>query len=111
MAGDNMMTPRRAPHLAAMFQKAYAQAVMIQGIDEQVDTMIEQREKLEAEIHDIQRQINGEFERMLVAAKEARLKLRAQITQAGPSQQRNVEVEITPNLTLPGVPREARAAS
>ena len=36
MASDNIITPRRAPHLAAMFQKAYAQAVMIQGIDEQM---------------------------------------------------------------------------
>src|SRR5687768_5237540 len=123
MASDNMITPRRAPHLAAMFQKAYAQAVMIQGIDEQMDAMIEQREKLEIEIHEIQSQINGEFERMLVAAKEARLKLRSQITQAlpsaAPSPSRNgngnekVEVEISHNLKLPGIPMEptARVAS
>jgi hypothetical protein len=118
MASDNMITPRRAPHLAAMFQKAYAQAVMIQGIDEQMDAMIEQREKLEIEIHEIQSQINGEFERMLLAAREARLKLRSQITQSlsappAPSNGKQIEVEINPNLKLPGIPTEstARAAS
>jgi hypothetical protein len=120
MASDNMITPRRAPHLAAMFQKAYAQAVMIQGIDEQMDAMIEQREKLENEILDIQTQINGEFERMLVSAKEARLKLRAQITSSPKSNGaphangngKRVEVEITPNLKLPGIPLEdTRVAS
>jgi uncharacterized protein involved in exopolysaccharide biosynthesis len=118
MASDNMITPRRAPHLAAMFQKAYAQAVMIQGIDEQMDAMIEQREKIETEILDIQTQINGEFERMLVSAKEARTRLRAQIASSaksngnGNANGKRVEVEITPNLKLPGIPlEETRVAS
>ena len=108
MAVENQIAPRRAPHLAAMFQKAYAQAVMIQGIDEQIDQMIEQREKLELEIHEIQTQINGEFERMLTAAKDARLKLRAQIA---PAPARNVEVEIAPNLKFAGSIPMARVAS
>jgi hypothetical protein len=109
MADETHIAPRRAPHLAAIFQKAYAQAVMIQGIDEQIDQMIEQRERLELEIHQIQSQINGEFERMLTAAKDARLKLRAQIAQAPP---RNVEVEIAPNLKFANaIPMAARAAS
>ena len=39
----NEAVPRRAPHLAAMFQKAYAQAVMIQGLDEQIASLLERR--------------------------------------------------------------------
>ena len=74
--------PRRAPHLAAMFQKAYAQAVMIQGLDEQIASLLEQRDKLESEIIEIQGSINGQFEQMVSVAKKARLRLRAQVENA-----------------------------
>ena len=104
MTTDNTGSPRRAPHLAAMFQKAYAQAVMIQGIDEQMNAMIEQREKIEAEILEIQSQINGEFERMLMAAKQARLRLRSQVAQV------SKVVEVPPNLKLPGVLTQSASA-
>ncbi|HEX8525253.1 MAG TPA: hypothetical protein VF669_23580 [Tepidisphaeraceae bacterium] len=97
MANDTVAGPRRAPHLAAMFQKAYAQAVMIQGIDEQINAMLEQREKLENEIHQMQTQLNDEFERMLSAAKRARLRLKAQISQPSPhdEQMENIKLEVT----------------
>ncbi len=96
MANEPMAVPRRAPHLAAMFQKAYAQAVMIQGIDEQINAMLEQREKLETEIHDIQSQLNSEFERMLAAAKRARLRLKSQISQPlGPQEMENIKLAVT----------------
>jgi len=74
--------PRRAPHLAAMFQKAYAQAVMIQGLDEQIAALLEQRDKLESEIVEIQGSINGQFEQMVSVAKKARMRLRAQVVNA-----------------------------
>jgi hypothetical protein len=104
--------PRRAPFLAAAFQKAYAQAVMIQGIDEQIANMLEQRERLEEEIHEIQSQLNDEFERMLAAAKRARLRLRAQLTQPHMAQPipENIKLQVSlPNsgMQRPATPRAA----
>jgi len=78
----NEAVPRRAPHLAAMFQKAYAQAVMIQGLDEQIASLLEQRDRLETEIVEIQGSINGQFEQMVSVAKKARIRLRAQVEHA-----------------------------
>jgi lipid II:glycine glycyltransferase (peptidoglycan interpeptide bridge formation enzyme) len=79
-----------------MFQKAYAQAVMIQGIDEQIGAMLEQREKLENEIHDMQSQLNDQFERMLEAAKRSRLRLQSQISHPRPQEmQENIKLSVT----------------
>ena len=107
MSNESITSPRRAPHLAAMFQKAYAQAVMIQGIDEQIGAMLEQREKLETEIHDIQSQLNDEFERMLSAAKRARLRLRSQISAPRPEDGEHIKLSVT----LPPIQQAQRAAS
>jgi len=106
---ENVVPPRRAPFLAAMFQKAYAQAVMIQGIDEQINNMLEQRERLEEEIHEIQSQLNDEFERMLAAAKRARLRLRAQLTH--PHTPQPVPENIKLQVTLPPRTSSAHAAA
>src|SRR2546421_9674529 len=106
---ENAVAPRRAPFLAAMFQKAYAQAVMIQGIDEQIANMLEQRERLEEEIHEIQFQLNDEFERMLAAAKRARLRLRAQLTH--PHTPHPVPENIKLQVTLPPRNSSAHAAA
>ena len=108
MPQENAVAPRRAPFLAAMFQKAYAQAVMIQGIDEQITNMLEQRERLEEEIHEIQSQLNDEFERMLAAAKRARLRLRAQLSQ--PHMAQPVPENIKLSVSLPQRPATPRAA-
>jgi hypothetical protein len=103
-----MAVPRRAPQLAAMFQKAYAQAVMIQGIDEQISGMLDQRERLENEIHEIQSQLNDQFERMLEAAKRARLRLQSQISHPRPE---DMQPNIKLSVTLPSRQEAARAAS
>jgi uncharacterized protein involved in exopolysaccharide biosynthesis len=90
-----------------MFQKGYAQAVMIQGIDEQISAILEQRERLELEIHEIQSQINGEFERMLVTAKNARLRLRAQLASAVKAAEAS-HIKFSPNgLAHPAAARAA----
>jgi uncharacterized protein YdcH (DUF465 family) len=104
----NEAVPRRAPHLAAMFQKAYAQAVMIQGLDEQIASLLEQRDRLENEIVEIQGSINGQFEQMVSVAKKARLRLRAQVE--------NAEGRVTTQvghmkLASPEMANGARAAS
>ena len=106
----NDAVPRRAPHLAAMFQKAYAQAVMIQGLDEQIASVLEQRDRLEAEILEIQGSINGEFERMVSVAKKARLRLRAQVENAEKSVVGNSQMSHL-KLAQELAPKGARAAS
>ncbi len=90
-----------------MFQKAYAQAVMIQGIDEQISAMLDQRETLENEIQEIQSQLNDQFERMLEAAKRARLRLQSQISHPRPEETQNIKLTVT----LPPRHEAARAAS
>ena len=45
-------SPREASTLAAIFQKAYARAVALQRLDEQLSILLEQRQKLEADFRD-----------------------------------------------------------
>ena len=58
-------SPREASTLAAIFQKAYARAVALQRLDEQLAVMMEQRQKLEADFREAQAEVNIECERML----------------------------------------------
>jgi hypothetical protein len=75
-----------------MFQKAYAQAVMLQTADEQIASMMEQRARLESEIRDIESQIHEEFTRVLDVAKQNRARLDAQM--APPPAGMRPEVEL-----------------
>jgi hypothetical protein len=97
--------PRRAPHLAAMFQKAYAQAVTLQAADEQIAAMLQQRQRLEAEIRNIQSQINLEFDRVLAAGRKAHIDLAGQIAEAP-------QHELTiPRMKIAMPPQRATAAA
>jgi hypothetical protein len=63
----------------ALFQKAHAKMITLQRVDEQLQTLIDQRKKLQEELRGIQTQINDEFERLLSepAAEDARAKIPA----------------------------------
>jgi hypothetical protein len=50
---------------AALFQKAYQEMVALNRIDEQLSSMLSQRRSLQAELKDLQGQINGAFKRLL----------------------------------------------
>jgi len=76
-------TPPQAANLASIFQKAYARAVALQRMDEQIAAMLEQRQKLEAEFRDAQGEVNAECERMLNSASIAPAKMLAQMAHAG----------------------------
>ena len=56
-----------APQSAAvaLFQKAHAKIVTLQRVDEQFQSLVDQRRKLQEEIRAVQAQINEEFERVL----------------------------------------------
>ena len=49
----------------ALFQKAHAKMITLQRVDEQVQTLLDQRKKLHEELRGIQSQINDEFDRLL----------------------------------------------
>jgi chaperonin cofactor prefoldin len=74
--------PREAAHLAAIFQKAYAKAVSLQRMDEQVAGLLEQRQKLELEFREVQDELNVECERMLKSTSVTASNLLAQMAES-----------------------------
>src|SRR4051812_24214115 len=74
--------PREAAHLAAIFQKAYSRAVALQRLDDQLTTLLEQRQTLEDEFREAQAEVNQECERMLSSASIAPAKLLAQMAES-----------------------------
>ena len=56
--------PANSPAVA-LFQKAHAKIVTLQRVDEQFQSLADQRRKLMDEIRAVQVQINEEFERVL----------------------------------------------
>ena len=76
---SNEAAPREASTLAAIFQKAYARAVALQRLDEQISALLDQRQKLETDFRDAQAEVNEECERMLSCSSIAPAKLLAQM--------------------------------
>ena len=76
-------SPREASTLAAIFQKAYARAVALQRLDEQLSVLIEQRQKLEADFREAQAEVNEECDRMLQNSSVAPARMLAQMAEAG----------------------------
>ena len=71
--------PQQAQQLAAIFQKAYARAVALQRMDEQIGTLLDQRQKLEDEFREAQAEVNEECERMIRSASIAPSKILAHL--------------------------------
>ena len=84
--------PAQAQQLAAIFQKAYARAVALQRMDEQIGALLEQRQKLESEFREAQAEVNAECERMLKSASIAPAKILAQLAEAGAATSETVSV-------------------
>jgi signal transduction histidine kinase len=74
--------PQQAQQLASIFQKAYARAVALQRMDEQIGTLLDQRQKLEDEFREAQSEVNEECERMLRSASIAPSKILAHLADA-----------------------------
>ena len=75
--------PPQAQQLASIFQKAYARAVALQRMDEQIAALLEQRQRLENEFREAQGEVNDECERMLKSASVAPAKILAQLAESG----------------------------
>jgi hypothetical protein len=74
--------PPQAANLASIFQKAYARAVALQRLDEQIAQLLEQRHKLEHDFRDAQAEVNAECDRMLRSTSIAPAKILAQLHEA-----------------------------
>lgn len=64
---------------AALFQKAYQKMVSLNRIDEQLQSILGQRRTLQAELKDLQSQINGTFQRVLDDASQTPQRLLQEI--------------------------------
>jgi hypothetical protein len=99
--------PREASALAAIFQKAYARAVALQRLDEQISVLIEQRQKLESDFREAQAEVNDECERMLKISAIAPARMLAQLAspaemaQAGLSSNGNGRLIRSPQAVNP----------
>ena len=80
---SNEASPREASTLAAIFQKAYARAVALQRLDEQLSILLEQRGKLEQDFREAQAEVNDECDRMLKNSSVAPARMLAQMAEAG----------------------------
>ena len=82
VAPGSHAAPPQAANLASIFQKAYARAVALQRMDEQIAALLEQRQRLENDFRDAQAEVNAECERMLKSASIAPAKILAQMAQS-----------------------------
>lgn len=73
--------PPQAANLATIFQKAYARAVALQRMDEQIAGLLEQRQKLEQDFRDAQAEVNVECDRMLNSASVGPAKILAHMAE------------------------------
>ena len=86
------VTPPQAQQLASIFQKAYARAVALQRMDEQIGALLEQRQRLESEFRDAQAEVNAECERMLKSTSIAPARILAQLAEASADAEETVSV-------------------
>ena len=93
--------PPQAQQLASIFQKAYARAVALQRMDEQIGALLEQRQRLENEFRDAQSEVNAECERMLKSASIAPAKILAQLAESGGATPEVGDDEAKPDWTVP----------
>jgi len=82
MSAVENSAPPQAANLASIFQKAYARAVALQRMDEQIAALLEQRQRLENDFREAQMEVNNECERMLKSASIAPAKILAQMAQS-----------------------------
>jgi hypothetical protein len=74
--------------VAALFQKAQGKMVMLQRLDAQLASLLEQRRKIQDELTAVQIQVNDEFDRVLRQAEETPSRILAEI--ADPSRNGSV---------------------
>ena len=75
------MSDVQAPTQAAgLFQKAHGKIVMLQRLDAQIASMLNQRRRVQEELNNVQSEINGEFDRLMHQSDELPAKILADIS-------------------------------
>ena len=64
---------------AGLFQKAHGKIVMLQRLDAQLASLLEQRKRLQDDLASVQASINEEFDRLMRQADEAPNRILAEI--------------------------------
>jgi hypothetical protein len=78
MQGDNAARESNSPAVG-LFQKAHGKMVMLQRLDAQLASLLEQRRKIQDELASVQGQINDEFDRVMRQAEEMPARILSEI--------------------------------
>ena len=78
MQGDTAGREGNSPAVG-LFQKAHGKMAMLQRLDAQLGSLLEQRRKIQDELSTIQNQINDEFDRVMRQAEETPARILTEI--------------------------------
>ena len=81
MQGDT--ATQGASPAVGLFQKAHGKMVMLQRLDAQLGSLLEQRRKIQDELSSVQSQINDEFDRVMRQAEETPARILSEIAETG----------------------------
>ena len=80
MQGDTAVRESNSPAVG-LFQKAHGKMVMLQRLDAQLSSLLEQRRKIQDELSSVQNQINDEFDRVMRQAEETPARILTEIAE------------------------------
>ena len=80
MQGDT--ATQGASPAVGLFQKAHGKMVMLQRLDAQLSSLLEQRRKIQDELSSVQSQINDEFDRVMRQAEETPARILSEIAES-----------------------------
>jgi len=80
MQGDTAARESNSPAVG-LFQKAHGKMVMLQRLDAQLGSLLEQRRKIQDELSSVQAQINDEFDRVMRQAEETPARILSEIAE------------------------------
>ncbi len=81
MANETLPTPQSTAAVS-LFQKAHGRMTTLQRIDEQVNSLLDQRRKIQDELRAVQGLINEEFDRVVKGADESPNRMLAHMAEA-----------------------------
>jgi hypothetical protein len=84
MQGDTSARESNSPAVG-LFQKAHGKMVMLQRLDAQLHSLLEQRRKIQDELSSVQGQINDEFDRVMRQAEEMPARILSEIAEGAHS--------------------------
>ena len=75
MSDETTKNAAEASPTVALFQKAHANLVQLQRLDDQIAQLAEKRRKIQADLREAQSMLNDEIDRAATPADEASLKI------------------------------------